>query len=288
MQIKPAQVKELRERTGAGMMDCKKALVEAGGDIDAASDLLRKAGQAKADKKASRIAAEGQVLIAGDADGGRYALLEINSETDFVAKDENFRQFTARVGQAVLDHAPASVEALMELDVGGATVSELRQALISKIGENIVVRRFTRLESADTVGSYVHMDRIGVVVDLHGGSEELARDLAMHVAAASPSYVSIDDVPEDEVARETEILSAQAARTGKPEHIVSKIVEGRLRKHFDEVTLTGQQFVKDTDTKVGQLLAQQGATVKRFVRFEVGEGIERKQAGFGEEVAALL
>ncbi len=288
MQIKPAQVKELRERTGAGMMDCKKALVEAGGDIDAALDLLRKAGQAKADKKASRIAAEGQVLIAGDADGGRYALLEINSETDFVAKDENFRQFTARVGQAVLDHAPASVEALMELDVGGATVSELRQALISKIGENIVVRRFTRLESADTVGSYVHMDRIGVVVDLHGGSEELARDLAMHVAAASPSYVSIDDVPEDEVARETEILSAQAARTGKPEHIVSKIVEGRLRKHFDEVTLTGQQFVKDTDTKVGQLLAQQGATVKRFVRFEVGEGIERKQAGFGEEVAALL
>ena len=288
MQIKPAQVKELRERTGAGMMDCKKALVEAGGDIDAASDLLRKAGQAKADKKASRIAAEGQVLVAGDADGGRYALLEINSETDFVAKDGNFREFTALVAQAVLDHAPASVEALMELDIGGATVSELRQALIGKIGENIVVRRFTRLESSDTVGSYVHMDRIGVVVDLGGGSEELARDLAMHVAAASPSYVSIDDVPEDEVARETEILSAQAARTGKPDHIVGKIVEGRLRKHFDEVTLTGQQFVKDTDTKVGQLLAQQGATVKRFVRFEVGEGIERKQAGFGEEVAALL
>ena len=288
MQIKPAQVKELRERTGAGMMDCKKALVEAGGDIDAASDLLRKAGQAKADRKASRIAAEGQVLVAGDADGGRYALLEINSETDFVAKDGNFREFTALVAQAVLDHAPASVEALMELDIDGATVSELRQALISKIGENIVVRRFTRLESSDTVGSYVHMDRIGVVVDLDGGSEELARDLAMHVAAASPSYVSIDDVPEDDVARETEILSAQAARTGKPEHIVSKIVEGRLRKHFDEVTLTGQQFVKDTDTKVGQLLAQQGATVKRFVRFEVGEGIERKQAGFGEEVAALL
>ncbi len=288
MQIKPAQVKALRERTGAGMMDCKKALVEAGGDIDAASDLLRKAGQAKADRKASRIAAEGQVLVAGDADGGRYALLEINSETDFVAKDGNFREFTALVAQAVLDHAPASVEALMELDTGGATVSELRQALISKIGENIVVRRFTRLESSDTVGSYVHMDRIGVVVDLDGGSEELARDLAMHVAAASPSYVSIDDVPEDEVARETEILSAQAARTGKPDHIVSKIVEGRLRKHFDEVTLTGQQFVKDTDTKVGQLLAQQGATVKRFVRFEVGEGIERKQAGFGEEVAALL
>ena len=288
MQIKPAQVKELRERTGAGMMDCKKALVEAGGDIDAASDVLRKAGQAKADRKASRIAAEGQVLVAGDADGGRYALLEINSETDFVAKDGNFREFTALVAQAVLDHAPASVEALMELDIGGATVSELRQALISKIGENIVVRRFTRLESSDTVGSYVHMDRIGVVVDLDGGSEELARDLAMHVAAASPSYVSIDDVPEDEVARETEILSAQAARTGKPEHIVSKIVEGRLRKHFDEVTLTGQQFVKDADTKVGQLLAQKGATVKRFVRFEVGEGIERKQAGFGEEVAALL
>lgn len=288
MQIKPAQVKELRERTGAGMMDCKKALVEAGGDIDAASDLLRMAGQAKADRKASRIAAEGQVLVASDPDGGRYALLEVNSETDFVAKDENFRQFTALVGQAVLEHAPASVEALMEVESGGSTLSELRQGLISKIGENIVVRRFSTLQSPDTVGSYVHMNRIGVLVDLDGGSVELARDLAMHVAAASPSYVSIDDVPEDEVARETEILSAQAAQTGKPEHIVAKIVEGRLRKHFDEVTLTGQQFVKDTDTTVGQLLAQNGARVKRFVRFEVGEGIEKKQAGFGEEVAALL
>ena len=288
MQIKPAQVKELRERTGAGMMDCKKALVEAGGDIDAASDLLRMAGQAKADRKASRIAAEGQVLVASDPDGGHYALLEVNSETDFVAKDENFRKFTALVGRALLEHAPASVEALMDLEFGGATVSELRQGLIGKIGENVVVRRFSRLESQDSVGFYVHMDRIGVIVDLEGGSVELARDLAMHVAAASPSYVSIDDVPADEIARETEILSAQAAQTGKPEHIIEKIVEGRLRKHFDEVTLTGQQFVKDTDTKVGKLLAQNGAKVKRFVRFEVGEGIEKKQAGFGEEVAALL
>ena len=288
MQIKPAQVKELRERTGAGMMDCKKALVEAGGDIDAASDLLRMAGQAKADRKASRIAAEGQVLVASDPDGGRYALLEVNSETDFVAKDENFRAFTAQVGQAVLEHAPASVEALMELESGGAAVSDMRQGLISKIGENIVVRRFSRLESTDTVGSYVHMDRIGVLVELAGGSVELARDLAMHVAAAAPLHVSIEDVPQDEVARETEILSAQAAQTGKPEQIVQKIVAGRLRKHFDEVTLTGQQFVKDTDTKVGQLLAKNGARVKRFVRFEVGEGIEKKQTGFGEEVAALL
>lgn len=288
MRIKPVQVKELRERTGAGMMDCKKALVEAGGDIDAASDLLRKSGQAKADKKASRIAAEGQVLVASEPASGRYTLLEINSETDFVAKDENFRAFTALVGRAVVQHAPASVDALMDVEVDGASVAELRQALVSKIGENVIVRRFSTLDSDVTVGSYVHMDRIGVLVELDGGSEELARDLAMHVAASSPRYVSVDDVPEDEIARETEILTAQAAQTGKPEQIIARIVEGRLRKHFDEVTLTGQPFVKDTDTKVGQLLAKNDASVRRFVRFEVGEGIEKKQAGFGEEVAALL
>lgn len=288
MRIKPVQVKELRERTGAGMMDCKKALVEAGGDIDAASDLLRKSGQAKADKKASRIAAEGQVLVASDPASGRYTLLEINSETDFVAKDENFRAFTALVGRAVVQHAPASVDALMDVEVDGASVAQLRQALVSKIGENVIVRRFSMLDSDVTVGSYVHMDRIGVLVELDGGSEELARDLAMHVAASSPRYVSVDDVPEDEIARETEILTAQAAQTGKPEQIIARIVEGRLRKHFDEVTLTGQPFVKDTDTKVGQLLAKNDASVRRFVRFEVGEGIEKKQAGFGEEVAALL
>lgn len=288
MQIKPVQVKELRERTGAGMMDCKRALVAAGGDIDAALDLLRKSGQAKADKKASRIAAEGQVLVASDPASDRYTLLEVNSETDFVAKDENFRAFTARVGRAVVEHGPVSVDALMEVEVDGASVAELRQALVSKIGENVIVRRFSMLDSNATVGSYVHMDRIGVLVELDGGSEALARDLAMHVAASSPRYVSVDDVPEDEIARETEILTAQAAQTGKPEQIIARIVEGRLRKHFDEVTLTGQPFVKDTDTKVGQLLAKNDASVRRFVRFEVGEGIEKKQAGFGEEVAALL
>ena len=288
MRIRPAQVKELRDRTGAGMMDCKNALVEAGGDIDAASDVLRKAGQAKADRKASRIAAEGQVLVASDRDSGRHVLLEVNSETDFVAKDENFREFTALVGRTVLEHVPGSVEELMELDAGGPTMGETRQALVTKVGENIIVRRFSVLASKDTVGYYVHLDRIGVLVELDGGSEELARDLAMHVAATSPRHVSVDDVPEDEIARETEILSAQAAQMAKSEQIIEKIVAGRLRKHFDEITLTGQPFVKDTDTKVGQLLSRNDAQVKRFVRFEVGEGIEKKQAGFGEEVAALL
>jgi len=286
MQIKPALVKELRERTGAGMMDCKKALVDSEGDIEQAAELLRKAGAAKADKKSSRVAAEGQVLVA--AAGAKYALVEVNSETDFVAKDDNFHAFAGVVGRAVLENEPADVDALMQLDVDGQTVEQARQALVTKVGENIAVRRFSLIESSGTVGSYVHMDRIGVVVELDGGEQALARDLAMQVAATAPRYVSIDDVPEQELAKEREILTAQAAQEGKPEHIVEKIVEGRLRKHFDEVTLVGQPFVKDPDKRVAELLKASGASVRRFLRFEVGEGMERKSADFGEEVAALL
>lgn len=285
MEIKPAQVKELRERTGVGMMDCKKALVEAGGDIDAAAELLRKAGQAKADKKAGRIAAEGRIIVTES--GPRHAILEINAETDFVAKDENFLQFAEKAGQTVVAEQPADVAALMALSVDGTSLEEQRTALVAKIGENISVRRFELLESRATVGKYVHMDRIGVLVELENSSEELARDIAMQVAATSPQFVSVDDVPEDERNREREILVAQAEQEGKPPEIVAKMVEGRLRKHFDEVTLLGQPFVKNPDQKVRDLLKDSGASVKRFVRFAVGEGIEKKRENFAEEVAAL-
>jgi elongation factor Ts len=285
MEIKPAQVKELRERTGVGMMDCKKALVEAGGDIDAAAELLRKAGQAKADKKSGRIAAEGRVIITeGD---GCHSILEVNAETDFVAKDENFLQFAESVGQAIVTEKPADLAALMALTVDGTTLEDARTALVAKIGENISVRRFELLESSGTMGKYVHMDRIGVLVELEGGSEDLDKDIAMQVAATSPQCVSVDDVPEAEREREREILIAQAEQEGKPPEIVAKMVEGRLRKHFDEVTLLGQPFVKNPDQKVRDLLKQSGATVRRFVRYAVGEGIEKKKENFAEEVAAL-
>jgi elongation factor Ts len=285
MEIKPAQVKELRERTGVGMMDCKKALVDSGGDIDEAAELLRKQGQAKADRKAGRVAAEGRVVIAES--GSDYAILEVNAETDFVANDDNFVSFADLVGDAIVSRNPADVDALMELDVDGSSLEETRTALVAKIGENVSVRRFERLETAGPVGSYVHMNRIGVLVELEGGDDQLARDIAMQIAATSPQFVSIDDVPEAERAAEREILVAQAAQEGKPPEIVEKMVEGRLRKHFDEVTLLGQPFVKNPDQKVRDLLKGAGATVRRFVRFAVGEGIEKKQENFADEVAAL-
>lgn len=285
MEIKPAQVKELRERTGVGMMDCKKALVEAGGDIDAAADLLRKAGQAKADKKASRIAAEGRVILAEK--DGVHAILEVNAETDFVANDDNFLRFADKVAATVVAEQPASVETLMSLNVDGQTLEASRAELVAKIGENITVRRFRIVQPAGVVGTYVHMNRIGVLVDLENGSEELARDLAMQVAATSPQYVSVDEVPQDERARERSILTAQAEQEGKPPEIVEKMIEGRLRKHFDEVTLLGQAFVKNPDQKVRDLLKAAGATVKGFVRYAVGEGIEKKKEDFAEEVRKL-
>lgn len=285
MEIKPAQVKELRERTGVGMMDCKKALVEAGGDIDSAAELLRKAGQAKADKKASRIAAEGRIVV--KASDGRHAILEINAETDFVANDDNFLAFADRVAAAIVSEKPADVESLMTLSAEGKSLEEARTELVAKIGENISVRRFELIESSDRVASYVHMNRIGVLVEIAGGDDDLARDIAMQIAATSPQFVSVDDVPADEREREREILSAQAEQEGKPPEIVAKMVEGRLRKHFDDVTLLGQPFVKDPDTKVRDLLKKSGASVSRFVRFAVGEGIEKKQENFADEVRKL-
>jgi elongation factor Ts len=286
MDIKPALVKELRERTGAGMMDCKRALQDAGGDLDNAAELLRKAGQAKADKKALRVAAEGQIVISADAAAGRYAIVEINSETDFVAKDENFGRFALLVGDAVLAREPADLGALMAAEVDGESLEAQRTALVAKVGENIAVRRFELLRSAGVVGMYIHMGRIGVLVELDGGDEALAKDLAMQVAARAPRFVGPDDVPAAECEKEREIFAAQAAGQGKPEEIVKKMVEGQLRKHLDQITLLGQEFVKDPDKRVRDLLKAAGASVKRFVRFEVGEGIEKKSDDFAAEVMA--
>src|SRR6476646_9116876 len=286
MDVKPALVKELRERTGAGMMDCKNALVDANGDLDAAGELLRKQGQAKADKKSSRVAAEGRVVLKSDEREGRYALVEVNSETDFVAKDDNFRGFAERVAGVVLDKRPANVEALMGLAADGRTLEEGRLDLVTKVGENINVRRFELVESKGNVGTYVHGARIGVLVELEGGTPELARDMAMQVASLAPRYLSSDDVPKDVLAKEREIIVAQTAEEKKPPEILAKMVDGKLRKFVDEITLTGQVFVKDDKKRVRDVLAANKAKVKGFRRFEVGEGIEKKSSDFVSEVMA--
>jgi elongation factor Ts len=277
-------VKELRERTGAGMMECKKALVETGGDMDGAIEFLRKSGLAQADKKASRVAAEGKIALAVSDDAREAVMVEVNCETDFVAKDNSFMAFAEAVARNALAENPADVEALMQTKINGATVEEARQALVSKIGENIQVRRFVRSSSDGSLGAYVHGGRIGVLVDLSGGDEELARDLAMHVAAMNPEFVSADDVPAEVMAREKDILIAQAEGSGKPAEIIEKMVEGRLRKHLSGITLLGQPFVKDSDLTVEKLLQQSGARVKGFSRLAVGEGIEKRQDNFADEV----
>ena len=284
MPITAALVKELRERTGAGMMDCKRALTEVDGDLDLAAEFLRKAGQAKADRKAARVAAQGIVLLREDAGGNRYVVLEINCETDFVAKDGNFVNFAETLAELVLSRAPADVEELLALQVGDESVEAMRRQLIAKVGENISVRRFELISSGAVLGAYSHHGRIGALVEMRGGAVDLARDLAMQVAAMSPGYVSWDDIPEDVLAKEREILAVQAEKEGKPPHIVSKMVEGRLRKQFDAVTLTSQPFVKDPDKRVRDLLARDGASVVRFLRYEVGEGIEKREVDFVKEV----
>jgi elongation factor Ts len=296
MSITAAQVKELRERTGAGMMECKKALVETQGDLEAAIELMRKSGQAKAAKKAGRIAAEGVIVVRSSADGATLGLVEVNCETDFVAKDEGFRGFADAVAECVLAGSAASVEELSASPLRSAapmTVNEAREALISKLGENIAVRRFERLTTATGhLYSYSHGTRIGVVVELEGGDEALGRDLAMHIAASNPLCVAPEQVSADVVDKEREIAlaqaTAQAAETGKPQSIVDKMVEGRIRKFLGEITLLGQPFVKDPSLSVGQLLKQKGARVLQFRRLEVGEGIEKKKENFAEEVAAQV
>lgn len=288
MSISAAEVKNLRERTGAGMMECKRALVEADGDLDRAVEIMRKAGLAKADKKAGRTAAEGRIAITGDAGGA--AMVEVNSETDFVAGGDDLASFANAVAEVVLAQAPADGAALAELRLAsGETIEQTRRELVAKLGENIAVRRFARL-SPDTgvVGRYLHGSRIGVLVELEGGGEELAKDVAMHVAASRPLCVKPEDVPADTLEREREIHRAQAEASGKPAEIVEKMVDGRIRKYVNEIALTGQPFVKDTEKSVGAMLKAQGAGVLRFVRFEVGEGIEKSEADFAAEVMAQV
>ena len=280
-EITASQVKELRERTGAGMMECKKALVENNGDVEVSAEWLRKQGLAKADKKASRIAAEGRIVAAqGD---GKAVLVEINSETDFVAKDENFIGFTDAVGQAAL--AASDVEALKATKLAsGETVEETRAVLIAKVGENVQVRRMARIDSANTLSAYVHGGRIGVLVELKGGNEDLARGLAMHVAAMNPPYISPAHVPADFVAKEKEIALAQVKDTGKPAEILEKMVSGKVAKTVNEICLTGQPYVLDTNQSVEQALKAGGAEVISFVRLAVGEGIEKQTDDFASEV----
>jgi elongation factor Ts len=292
MAITAALVKELRERTGAGMMECKKALVEAGGDIEAAIEAMRKGGQAKAAKKSGRTAAEGVVMIEIAPDGKRGVLVEINCETDFVAKDANFLGFAQAVAATALAGDSADAEALSATalrDDPATTVDQAREVLIAKIGENIQVRRLVRFDEVEgRLYSYRHGVRIGVVVEMSGGDEALGRDIAMHIAASNPLCVGADEVPSETLAKEREIFKAQALDSGKPEAIVDKIIEGRVRKYLEEVTLLGQAFVKDPETSVEKLLKQAGATVNRFARVEVGEGIEKKTANFAEEVMAQV
>jgi elongation factor Ts len=276
-------VKELRERTGAGMMECKKALVETDGDMDQAAEYLRKSGQAKADKKSGRVAADGKIVVA--TNGSSAVVVEVNSETDFVAKDENFAAFAEAVAQSALSGNLRDIDDLNQATLDdGRTVGDARTELVSKVGENISVRRMARLDSDDRLGSYTHGARIGAVVAMSGGSPELAKNIAMHVAATNPLCVDADGVPADTLERERRIFSEQAAESGKPPEIVEKMVSGRVAKFLREITLLGQPFVKDPDVTVGKLLDQAGAKVTGFVRYEVGEGIEKKQENFAEEV----
>lgn len=285
MAVTASLVKELRERTGAGMLDCKKALVETGGDIEVAIENMRKSGQAKAAKKAGRIAADGVILT--KVDQGRATMLEINCETDFVARDEGFLNFGKRVLDLAVSQRITDIDALIQADLDGTTVQAAREELVTKIGENISPRRVTSIEG-ETLGAYTHGGRIGVVAVLSGGDEQLAKDIAMHVAASSPQFVKPEDVPAEVVEKEKAIQIDIAVQSGKPADIAEKMVSGRMKKFTGEISLTGQPFVKDPNQTVGQLLASQGADVVTFIRYEVGEGIEKKEEDFAAEVAAQM
>ena len=290
MAITASMVKELREKTGAGMMDCKKALTETDGDMEKAIDLLREKGIAKAAKKADRIAAEGLAYVG--VEGNKAAIVEVNSETDFVAKNENFKNLVADVATSILKNAPQTVEEALGQAHENTTLQEYINTQIAKIGEKISLRRFEIVEKTDNdvFGAYLHMGgKIGVVTILEGtNDEELAKDVAMHVAAIKPSYVSRDEVSEEEVAREREVLTQQALNEGKPENIVAKMVEGRLSKYFEDICLLDQPFVKDGDQKVGKYVSNKGASVKGFIRYEVGEGMEKREENFAEEVMSQV
>jgi elongation factor Ts len=288
MAITAALVKELRERTGAGMMDCKKALQQTEGDIDKAIEEMRKRGQAKAEKKAGRTAAEGLLVAMTSADNKQGVLLEVNSETDFVARDDHFVSFVNHLAHLALQHNIKDAESLLNStdSDSGETVEQMRQALVAKLGENIRVRRLMNIITAGHVGCYVHGGRVGALVAMQGGDAALGKDLAMHVAAQSPLVVEPEQVPQEIVAKEKSIVTEQAKESGKPENIVEKMVEGRMRKFLQEVSLVGQAFIKDTDMSIKELLKQHSAEVDDFVRLEVGEGIEKQESNFVEEVMA--
>ena len=285
MAVTAALVKELRERTGAGMLDCKKALVETDGDIELAIENMRKSGQAKAAKKAGRIAAEGVILT--KVEGGKATILELNCETDFVARDEGFLAFGNKLLDVAFANSLSDIEALNASEIEGGVVSDVRDTLVAKIGENISPRRVLTVEG-DNLGAYVHGGRIGVVALLTGGEEELAKDVAMHVAASSPQFVKPEQVPAEVVEKEKAIQIEIAMQSGKPAEIAEKMVVGRMKKFTGEISLTGQPFVKDPSVSVGELLKSNNADVVNFVRFEVGEGIEKKTEDFAAEVAAQM
>lgn len=283
--ITAAMVKELRERTGAAMMDCKRALEATNGDLDAAAEKMRMDGQAKADKKASRVAADGTIAFAEN--DSAVAVLEVNCETDFVAKGDDFLALANAAAKAVLENQPADVDALTGLSADGRSLDEWRRELIAKIGENMTFRRFAIIPKASgATATYSHGGRIGVVVSLEGGDETLARNLAMHVAASNPQYKDADAVPAEVLDAERKILIAQAQDSGKPAEIIEKMVEGRIRKFLAEITLVGQPFVMDPDQTVEKLLKANSAKIATYARFEVGEGIEKKSEDFAAEVAA--
>ena len=284
--ISASAVKDLREKTGVGMMEAKKALEEAGGDIEKAVDILRKKGLSAAAKKAARVASEG--MIASAQKGGVGVLIEVNSETDFVAKNEEFQKFARGLAQLVAEKAPADVAALSQLTLDGENVEAKRNALVQKIGENISIRRFERFQTSDSLAIYLHGTKIGAMVEYAGGEEQLGRDIAMHIAAANPPYLSRETVAADAVARERAICEDQAKQTGKPANVIGKIVDGKMEKFYGDNCLLEQIFIKDPDGKQKVKNILKTATVKRFTRLQLGEGIEKKKADFAEEVAAQL
>jgi len=289
MAITASLVKELRERTSAGMMECKKALVETDGDIEAAVEYMRKAGLAKADKKAGRIAAEGLIGVALSDDGKKAVMVEINTETDFVCKGEVFQSFVKQIADLALENSCADLDSLLAVKMAdGNTVADAAKALVVSIGEKISVRRVALMQTEGVIGAYAHGVRISVLVDMPAGDLALAKDVAMHIAASSPVCVSADDVDPAIIEKEKAIFSAQAAESGKPPEIVEKMVVGRINKFLKEVTLMGQPFVKDPDITIEKLLAGASASVKAFYRFEVGEGIEKKEENFADEVMAQV
>jgi len=286
MAITAAQVKELRERTGSGMMECKKALVETQGDIDAAIESMRQKGQAKAEKRAGKTAAEGIVALLISDDGKTGVIVEVNSETDFVSKGDEFKAFAQDIAQGIMAHDPKDLEALMSLNLSSGVVEETRKTLVAKLGENINIRRFEKVSSqTGLVASYCHGERIGVLVDISDNANA-GRDVAMHIAASRPVCVGEDQVPAELLEKEKRVFEGQAKESGKPDNIIEKMIVGRMKKYLKEITLLGQSFVKNPDQTIAQFLQEASATVNAFYRFEVGEGIEKKVENFADEVMA--